>query len=117
MIRAPDSELYLAEDHQFDYFVTERDPSTRLEVPSTGLTLKCFISATEDEDAIPIDASLSMNPINEAAADGYYYGSFDQANVEAHLTSYVGRKVYRILEKAGDKSVSTPLTVKRIRRA
>lgn len=85
--------LYLDNDHEFEYAISQKNASTGDREAADGLSgLIAWVSLTDGGDAIHAD--LSVSATERASKAGTYYGVFDGDTLRTHLLAYVGRIVY-----------------------
>ena len=96
-------------DAEFEYELDQKNATTGLPEAATGLTgLSCYYSATKT--GATIDASLSV-AASERGTTGRYFGVHQGSDLTAHLTTFIGRRVFRVLAKGTDIHAYTTVTV------
>lgn len=85
--------LYLDNDHEFEYAITQKNTATGADEAATGLSsLTAKVSLTDGGGAVHAD--LTVSATERSGTAGTYYGVFDGEKLRTHLLAYVDAKVY-----------------------
>lgn len=105
----------IALDNDFLARFTITDEQTGL-VPSPALSgIKCRISTTRDGATIHAEVDIDMSDTD--GTTGITEGVFQGTDINTHLASLTGRKVFMTVYKAADVKAFVPLLVVETRAA
>lgn len=91
--------IYLDNDDEPEYAAEEKD-ATRTWIPSAGLTLTVYLSATEGGSTIHATLSKSMTEASGKA--GTYYARYEGTDLRTQLLASVGKDVFEAVGNGTD---------------
>lgn len=108
--------LYLDNDFEFEYAITQKNASTGVDEAADGLFgLTAGVSLTDGGAAIHGD--LEVDASERATTVGTYYGVFEGDDLRTHLAAYVGDTVYVVFGDGTNVLVSDRYRVVERRRS